>query len=57
MRSEEAYQDIGPIYRPRVLGFEVDKPSKILIKTCSIVGYIVSDIQNRQAPRIDDPII
>ena len=29
-----------------MLGFEVDKPSKILIKTSNTIEYIESDIQN-----------
>ena len=40
-----------------MLGFEVNKLSKILIKTFNVVEYIESDIQNIRAPRIDDIII
>ena len=40
-----------------VLGSEVDKPSKILIKTLNALEYIKSDIQNIEEPRIDDLII
>ena len=36
---------------------EVDKISKILIKTSNAADYIESDTQNIKAPRIDDPII
>ena len=39
-----------------VLGFEVDKPSKILIKTLNAVEYIESDVQHIEAPRTDDPL-
>ena len=45
------YGQIGQI------GSEVNKPSEILIKTLYAVQYIESDIQNNDAPRIDDPII
>ena len=37
-----------------LLGFEVNKPSKILIKTLNAVKYIESDIQNIKALRLDD---
>ena len=40
-----------------MLGSEVDKPSKILIKTLNAAKYIESDIQNIEAPKTDDPII
>ena len=40
-----------------MMGFEVDQPSKISIKTLSAMEYIKSNIQNTKAPRIDDPII
>ena len=40
-----------------LLGSEVDKPSKILIKTSNAVEYIELDIQDIEAPRTDDPII
>ena len=40
-----------------LLGYEVDKPSKILIKTLNIVDYIESNIQKTESPRTDDPII
>ena len=40
-----------------LLGFEVDKPFKILIKTSNATEYIELDIQNIEAPRTDDPII
>ena len=40
-----------------LLGFEVDKPSKILIKTLNVKKYIKSDIQTMEAPRTKDPII
>ena len=39
-----------------MLGSEVYKLSKILIKTSNRAEYIESDIQNIEAPRIDDPI-
>ena len=39
-----------------MLGFEVNKPSKIMIKILSVVEYIESDIQNIRASGIDDPI-
>ena len=38
-------------------GSEVNKPSKYLTKTSNGVEYIESDIQNIEAPIIDDPII
>ena len=40
-----------------VLGFEVDKPSKFFIKTSNVAEYIEWNIQNIEAPIIDDPII
>ena len=40
-----------------LLGFEVDKPSKILIKISSEAEYTESDIQNSKTPRIDNPSI
>ena len=40
-----------------VLGSKVDKPSEFLIKTLNAAEYIESDIQNIEAPRIDNPII
>ena len=40
-----------------LLGSEVDKLSEILIKTSNAMEYIKSDIQNIEAPIIDDPII
>ena len=36
---------------------DVDKPREILIKTSNAAEYIESDIQNIEAPLIDDPII
>ena len=39
------------------LGFEVDKPSKIFIKTSNPIKYTESDIQNSESLRIDDSII
>ena len=39
------------------LGFEVDKPFKILIKTLNAVEYIQMNIQNHEGPKTDDPII
>ena len=39
------------------LGYEVDKLSKILIKTSNAAEYIESDVQNIEATRIDDHII
>ena len=44
-------------YDLSLVGSEVDKPLKILIKTSNEVKYIESNIQNTKAPRIDDPII
>ena len=40
-----------------LLGSMVDKPFKILIKTSNDVEKIKPDIQNTEAPRIDDHII
>ena len=40
-----------------LLDFEIDKPSKIPIKTLNAMEYIESDRQNIEAPRKDDPII
>ena len=40
-----------------VLGFEVNKSSKISIKTSSATECIEFDIQNIEAPRTYDPII
>ena len=40
-----------------VLGFEVNKLSKILIKILSVAKYNESDIKNIKAPIVDDPII
>ena len=39
------------------MGFEVNKPLKISIKTSNVAEYIESDIQSIDAPRIDDRII
>ena len=39
------------------LGFEVDKPSKILIKMSNAREYIESTIQNTEELRKDDLII
>ena len=36
------------------LGSNVNKPSKILIKTLNTTKYIELDVQNIEAPRIDD---
>ena len=40
-----------------VLGSEVDKPSKNFIKTLNALEYLESDIQNIEAPKIDDLIL
>ena len=40
-----------------LFGYEVNKPSKIVIKTSNATEYIELDIQIIKAPRIDDPII
>ena len=40
-----------------MLCYEVDKPYKVLIKISSAMEYIKLNIQNIEAPRIDDPII
>ena len=40
----------------QVFGSKVDKPSEILIKTLNAIEYIELDIQNIEAPKIDDPI-
>ena len=40
-----------------LLGSKVDKLSNIFIKTSNAMEYIESDIQNIEAPRVDDPII
>ena len=40
-----------------LLGSEVNKPSKILIKISNVAKYIESNIQNIVVPRTDDPII
>ena len=45
--------NIDEIY---VLGFEVDKISKILIKTLNATECIESNIQNIEALRVDNPI-
>ena len=41
----------------KMLGYEVDKPSKFLIKTLNATEYIESDIQKIEIPRINDHII
>ena len=41
----------------KLLGSEVNKLSKILIKTLNAVEYSESNVQNVEARRIDDPII
>ena len=41
----------------KFLGFEVNKLSKVLIRTLNAAEYIESDTQNIEAPRTDDPII
>ena len=40
-----------------MLGFEVDKPSKILIKTSNAAQYIEFDTQNIEVSIIDDLIM
>ena len=40
-----------------MLGSEVNKPSKFLIKTSNTTKYIESDVQNIEVPRTNDPII
>ena len=40
-----------------MLGYEVEKSCKMLIKTSSTVEYIKSDIQNIETPRRNDLII
>ena len=40
-----------------MLGYEVDKPSKILIKISNAIDYIELDIQNIETPIIDHLII
>ena len=40
-----------------MLGYEVNKPSKKLIKISNVAEYIISDIQNIKASKTDDPII
>ena len=51
--------ELGPSIASQicVLGFEVNKPSKILIKTLNVEEYIELDIQNTKSLQIDDPII
>ena len=39
------------------MGFEVNKSLKNLLKTSNIMEYIELDIQNIEAPIIDDHII
>ena len=39
------------------LGSNVNKPSKLSVKTLSAAKYIELDIQNIVAPRKNDPII
>ena len=41
----------------KVLGFEVNKPSKFLIKILSTTEYIESDSQSIEASKIDNLII
>ena len=36
---------------------KVDKPPNILIKTLNTIEYLELDIENTEAPRINDPII
>ena len=40
-----------------MLGFEVDKPSKIVIKTLNAAQYIKFDTQNIEVSILDDLII
>ena len=40
-----------------LMGSEVDKPSKFLIKTLNAAEYIESDIQKNEVPRTGDHII
>ena len=40
-----------------LLRYEVDKPSKILIKTLNVAEYVKLNILNTKALRIDNPII
>ena len=43
--------------RTSLLGSEVNKPFKNLIKLLNVIEYIELDIQNTKAPGIDDLII
>ena len=49
--------NIHRLYVCDLLGSEVDNFMKFLIKTSNAIEFIESDIQNIEAPRIDDPII
>ena len=40
-----------------LLGFEVDKHSKISIKISNATEYVELDIQNNEAPKINNSII
>ena len=51
-RERELAANRGPLLR-----YEVDKPSKILIKISSTMKDIELNIQNIEAPRRDDLII
>ena len=48
---------LSPQHKMRdVLGFEVNKPSKIFIKKSSTTKYIEMDIQKIEAPRIEHQV-
>ena len=51
-----SYSDDGASIKLVMMGFEVDKPSKIMIKTLYTKIYIISDIQNTETRRTYDPI-
>ena len=52
--SEKLFLMISFTY---LLGSEVNKLSKIYIKTSNTAEYIESDVQNIKAPRTNDPTI
>ena len=55
--EEATIELIKKVVKMNWLGSEVDKPSKILIKTLNAVEYIELDIQNTEATRVYDHLI
>ena len=57
MYTNSSWNHVMIVYYILIIKSEVDKSSIILIKTSSAAEYIELNIQNIEAPRIDDRII